>query len=525
MSTREDTPVVHEPDDAFVEETNIWAFMQEYGIEDYDTLIERTTTAVDGVEESGLDWFWDELVDYLGIEFYTPYDQIRDTSDGPQFTDWYQGGELNIAHNVLDRHVEDDTATRNRTALVWEGEDGSVREVSYQRFYHEANQVANFLEAEGVTAGDTVALYMPMVPEVVSILYGIFKVGAVAVPIFSGFGVDAAATRLEDAEPAVLFTGDGFYRRGDPIRLKGAADDAIEAAGHVDRTVVVDRLGEVEAGTVPWDDKRDQSWEDAIATQPRTYETTPVAADHPAMLLYSSGTTGMPKGIVQTHAGAQMQCAKEVYFGFDLKPADRFFWVADIGWMMGPWTLIGTHTFGASVVMYEGAPDHPDPGRYWDIIERHRVTQFGISPTAIRALKEHGSEWVDEYDLSSLRLLLRRNRNLWVLPHADADSITQAGHTRWPRPGDGHRHRRPGGQLDRRHDRPGIPGRAVLVSVDDQVAVEWGRTVPQRVLVDVAGSVGPRRLGPARCGRTVVPPRTGRRDPQCRWSESRSGRD
>ena len=405
MSTREDTPVVHEPDDAFVEETNIWAFMQEYGIEDYDTLIERTTTAVDGVEESGLDWFWDELVDYLGIEFYTPYDQIRDTSDGPQFTDWYQGGELNIAHNVLDRHVEDDTATRNRTALVWEGEDGSVREVSYQRFYHEANQVANFLEAEGVTAGDTVALYMPMVPEVVSILYGIFKVGAVAVPIFSGFGVDAAATRLEDAEPAVLFTGDGFYRRGDPIRLKGAADDAIEAAGHVDRTVVVDRLGEVEAGTVPWDDKRDQSWEDAIATQPRTYETTPVAADHPAMLLYSSGTTGMPKGIVQTHAGAQMQCAKEVYFGFDLKPADRFFWVADIGWMMGPWTLIGTHTFGASVVMYEGAPDHPDPGRYWDIIERHRVTQFGISPTAIRALKEHGSEWVDEYDLSSLRLL------------------------------------------------------------------------------------------------------------------------
>ena len=404
MSTLEESTVVHEPAEAFVKDTNIWAFMQEYGIDDYEELIERTTTEVDGVPESGLDWFWDELVAYLDIEFYTPYDDVRDASDGPQFTEWYTGGELNIAHNVLDRHVRADQTARDQTALIWEGEDGTVEEVAYQRLYAEANQVANFLEESGVTAGDTVALYMPMVPEVLSILYGVFKAGAVAVPIFSGFGVDAAATRIADAEPTVLFTGDGFYRRGEPIRLKQTADDAIDQAGHVEQTVVVDRLGDVADETAPWTD-RDRTWEAAVTTQSQEYETTPVPSHHPAMLLYSSGTTGMPKGIVQTHAGAQIQCAKEVYFGFDLRPSDRFFWVADIGWMMGPWTFIGTNTFGATAVMYEGAPDHPDPGRYWDLIERHQVTQFGISPTAIRALREHGTEWVDKHDLSSLRLL------------------------------------------------------------------------------------------------------------------------
>ncbi|MFC6718797.1 AMP-binding protein [Natrialbaceae archaeon GCM10025810] len=400
--------IVHEPDREFVESTNVHAFMEAYGIDDYDELIERTTAEVEGVEESGLEWFWDEMVDYLDIEYYEEYDEVRDDTDGPQFTDWYPGGELNVAHNVVDRHAARDEETRNKVATIWEGEDGEVREVTYLELRRKSNQVANALEERGIETGDTVGLYMPMVPEVVSILYGCFKVGAIAVPIFSGFGVDAAATRIEDAECSVLFTGDGFYRRGNPIFLKSAADEAIEQAGHVEHTIVFDRLGSSERKSeheIPWNDERDEWWIDAVETQGDEYETKSLASNRESMLLYSSGTTGMPKGIVHTHAGVQVQVAKEVFFGMDLKPADRFFWVSDIGWMMGPWTLIGVHTFGGTVFMYEGAPDYPDPDRFWSMIDRHELTQFGISPTAIRALRKHGDDWLSGHDLSSLRIL------------------------------------------------------------------------------------------------------------------------
>ena len=392
--------IVHEPDGAFVERANVTAFMEAYDIADHDELVERTTTDT-GIEASGSEWFWGELPEYLGIEFYEAFDEIRDDTDGPQFTRWYPGGELNVAHNTVDRHGALDSETRNKLACLWEGEDGAVRELTYHELRRRTNQVANYLESVGIETGDTVGLYMPMVPEVLPIMYGCFKAGAIAVPIFSGFGVDATATRIEDSECSVLFTGDGFYRRGSEITLKKSADEAIAQAGHVEHTVVFDRLG----ADIPWNDARDEWWNEAVETRDDEYETKSLPSDQECMLLYSSGTTGKPKGIVHTHAGAQIQPAKELYFNFDLKPADRFFWVSDIGWMMGPWTLIGTHTFGNTMVMYEGAPDHPEPDRFWKLIDRHGVTQFGISPTAIRALRKHGDEWVEGHDLSSLRAL------------------------------------------------------------------------------------------------------------------------
>ncbi|RQG94170.1 AMP-binding protein [Natrarchaeobius chitinivorans] len=408
-SLEEIDEIVHEPDDRFAESTNVAAFAREYGIDDYDALIERTTTDREVIEESGLEWFWDEVVDYLDIEFDEPYDAVRDDTEGPQFTDWYPGGKLNIAHNVVDRHAAVDEPRRNAVATIWEGENGEVRELTYHELERQSNRVANALEERGIETGDTVGLYMPMVPEVVSILYGCFEVGAIAVPIFSGFGVDAVATRLADAECSVLFTGDGFYRRGDPIYLKSSADEAIDQAGHVEHTIVFDRLGSRGDGNgdheIPWTDDRDEWWTDAVESQSDAYETKSLPSSQESMLLYSSGTTGKPKGIVHTHAGVQVQCAKELYFGMDLKPADRFFWVSDIGWMMGPWTLIGVHTFGGTVFMYEGAPDYPDPDRFWEMIDRHSLTQFGISPTAIRALRKHGDEWLEGHDLSSLRIL------------------------------------------------------------------------------------------------------------------------
>lgn len=392
MDSPEAGDIVHEPTPEFVANTNVAAFMDRYGIADYDELIERTC--------SDLDWFYDELVEYLGIEFYEEYDVVRDESDGPQFTDWYVGGEFNIAHNTLDRHALSNSETRNKVACIWEGEDRTVRQITYHDLYRQANQVANALEERGIGTGDTVGLYMPMVPEVISILYGCFKAGAIAVPIFSGFGTDATATRIADSECSVLFTGDGFYRRGSEVRLKESADAAIEQVGHVEHTIVYERLG-----TGYESHARDETWAEAVESQPAEYETKSLPSEQPSMLLYSSGTTGKPKGIVQTHAGVGVQCPKEVYFGMDLKPADRLFWVSDIGWMMGPWTLIGTHTFGGTMVMYEGAPDHPQPDRFWEMIDCHGITQFGISPTAIRALRKHGDEWLDDHDLSSLRIL------------------------------------------------------------------------------------------------------------------------
>jgi acetyl-CoA synthetase len=397
--------IVYTPSQEFVESTNVYEFMRTYDIDDYEALIERTTSNVEGEPRSGVTWFWDELVDYLDIDFFEGYDAVRNDAAGPQFTEWYPGGRLNAAHNTVDRHGAPGAETRNTVACIWEGEPGEVREVTYHELARQSNRVANYLESRGIETGDTVGLYMPMVPEVISILYGCFKVGAIAVPIFSGFGVDATATRIGDAECSVLFTGDGFYRRGSHVTLKEAADDAIEGAGHVEHTVVYDRLGLASDGEIPWDDDRDELWADSVAQADDDYETKSLPSNQESMLLYSSGTTGKPKGIVHTHAGALMQAAKEVYFGMDLKPSDRFFWVSDIGWMMGPWTLMGTHAHGGTVFMYEGAPDHPDPDRFWRMIDDHGITQFGISPTAIRALRKRGDEWVEDYDLSSLRLL------------------------------------------------------------------------------------------------------------------------
>ncbi len=418
-----DTPpideVAYEPDSAFAEGSNVRQFMRQYDIDSYEELIARTTGTVDGVPASGIDWFWDVVIDELDIEFYRDYDAVRDDARGPQFTEWYPGGTINAVHNVLDRHATDETA--EELACIWEGEPGEVRRVTFAELARETNRVANLLEDRGVGVGDTVGLYLPMIPEVISILYGCLSVGAIAVPVFSGFGREATATRIDDSECTVLFTADGFYRRGSQIPLKSTADQAIEQAGHVEHMIVYDRLGsrgtdtdgsdrssapDAEHGLdLSWAEGRDEWWTEAVQSMPDEYATTELPAEQPSMLLYSSGTTGRPKGIVHTHAGALVQAAKEIYFSFDHQSDDRFFWVSDIGWMMGPWMLLGNHTFGGTVFMYEGAPDHPDPDRFWAMIDRHDLTVFGVSPTAIRALREHGDEWLDDHDLSSLRIL------------------------------------------------------------------------------------------------------------------------
>lgn len=396
--------IVHRPSREFVESTNVWQFMQAHEIDTYEELIAATTTD----PERGVDWFWDVVIDELDLEFATAYEAVRDDSDGPQFTEWYPGGELNIAHNAVDRYGGPGGSQPDAIACLWEGEPGDRRELTYGELYRESNRVANALERRGIEPGETVGLYMPMVPEVVSILYGCFKVGAIVVPIFSGFGVDATRTRLRDADCSLLFTADGFFRRGRPIELKQTVDAVLADVSSVEHTIVLERIGSAAPDSdlaVPWEPTRDDWWATAIDSASPEYDTRIVPATHESMLLYSSGTTGTPKGIVQTHAGALVQAAKEIYFGFDFEQRDRFFWVSDIGWMMGPWTLIGNHAHGGTVFLYEGAPDHPEPDRFWELIDRYDITVFGVSPTAIRALRKHGDDWVAGHDLSSLRLL------------------------------------------------------------------------------------------------------------------------
>jgi len=261
--------------------------------------------------------------------------------------------------------------------------------------------LAHGLADLGLNKGDRVAIVMPAVPEALVVIYACLKMGAVIVPIFSGFGPAAIATRLVDSGARVLFTGDFLQRRGRSLPLKEKADEAVSKAGAIEKVIVYRYKG----GDIAWTSNRDIWWDDLVRDRPAEFPSASVDSEDTAIILYTSGTTGLPKGAVHTHAGCLAQTTKEIQLGFDLQPDERFFWVSDIGWMMGPWQIIGVHNFGGTIFLYDGAPDYPRPDRFWEIIERHRINIFGISPTAIRLLMRNGPELPARYDLSSLRIL------------------------------------------------------------------------------------------------------------------------
>ncbi len=385
------SPWIWEPSREFIERTNVYRFMQRLGIATYQEFIRYS--------QERLEEFWDEMVREAGIEWTEPYSQVLDASRGVEWARWFTGGKLNIAWNCLDRHCGGERG--GRLAIIWEGEDGAVRTLTFGELRRETNRLANALDGMGLAAGDRVALYMPMVPEVVAILYACFKLGLIAVPVFSGFGYSAVAVRLQDSGARVLFTADFLERRGRRIALKEKADEALAEGTAVEKVVVWQYRG----GEVPWTAGRDVWWHELVAGQPDTCPALPLDSEAPALLLYTSGTTGRPKGAVHTHAGVLAQTSKEIYLTFDHQPNDRFWWVSDIGWMMGPWEIIGNHHLGGTIVLYDGAPDHPTAERFWQMIERHRVSTFGISPTAIRLLMRKAGPGPEAFDLRSLRLL------------------------------------------------------------------------------------------------------------------------
>jgi acetyl-CoA synthetase len=379
------SPVVWQPDAALVRESNVGRFMAAHGINNFGELVDRSIAEPE--------WFWDAVVRYLDLRFDAPYTQVLDVSDGIPWARWFVGGSLNIATTCIDARAGDETV------LVWEGEEGTVRELTGTELRALTDRIAAGLAARGVKEGDAVGLFLPMLPETVAAMFAIAKLGAFFLPIFSGYGADAVAVRLNDAEAVALITADGFTRRNKRIDMKEVADAALAQVPSVHTVVVVPRLGRAD---VPMKADRDVALDELADAR---VESCSVDSEHPLFVAYTSGTTGRPKGAVHVHGGFLAKIAEEVSFQTDLRGGERLFWLTDIGWIMGPWEIVGTLATGGTVVLYDGAPDFPDVDRLWSLVERHRINVLGVSPTLIRALMAHGDAPVRAHDLSSLRIL------------------------------------------------------------------------------------------------------------------------
>ena len=373
----------------YIQKAHLTRFMQNYTIDSFADLITRSSQDVA--------WFNEAILSYLDIQFYKPYTQIVDLSAGIAWPRWCVDGKMNIIHNCLDKTIG--TPREDETAVIWEGEEGVSRTLTYGELFKQVNQAANALRSLGIGKGDTVGLYMPMTPEIVIALLAIAKVGAIILPLFSGYGPGALTARLVDAEAKALFTADGFFRRGKPVNMKLSADEAALDVPSLQHMIVCQRA-DLEVTMQPG---RDHWWHELVSNQTNQANTEQTDAEDILMIIYTSGTTGRPKGAVHTHCGFPVKAAQDMAFGTDLHPGQLIYWITDMGWMMGPWLVFGTLLLGGKMLLYDGAPDYPGPDRVWEMVARHQVTILGVSPTLIRALIQFGEEPVKKHNLLSLR--------------------------------------------------------------------------------------------------------------------------
>jgi acetyl-CoA synthetase len=384
--------VIWRPSEEIRERSNAMRLARKLGFADYWELVRFSS------EEP--ERFWPAAIEDMGLEFSRPWDRVFDLSRGPEWATWFVGGKLNLAWNCVHRWARGERA--EAAAAVWQSEDGQTRSLSYRELSDEVTRLAEALATLGVEAGDRVALFLPMSPEVAIASHACAHLGAIQVPVFSGFAAPAVAARLQAAEAKVVVTADGSLRRGREVPMKALVDEAVRESPSVEHVVVWRRL----ENDAPMQPGRDVFWDEAVAGSPGELEPLEVDSEHPYLLTYTSGTTGQPKGVLHVQGGFLVSITREVAYQADARPEDVIHFVTDMGWIMGPWEVVGGMALGCTVVFAEGAPDWPAADRLWGLVEQERVSILGLSPTLVRALIPHGAELVERHDLSSLRVLV-----------------------------------------------------------------------------------------------------------------------
>ncbi|MGC9517049.1 MAG: acetate--CoA ligase [Methanomicrobiales archaeon] len=379
---------IFKPPEKLFRNSNIKKWMDKQNIVDYDDLLRK------GAENP--DWFWDEIA--KDLKWFRPYKKISEWN--PPHAKWFLEGKFNIVYNALDKHAN--SWRKNKLAYVWEGESGEIKKLTYYDLYCEVNRFANALKKLGVKKGDRVAIYLPMILELPIAMLACAKIGAVHSVVFSGFWAKAFKERANDAQAKVAITVDGFYRRNKIIPLKENVDEVLDETPSIKNVIVVKHC----RCDIEMIKGRDMWWHDIIDGMDRECETEIMDSEDPLFILYTSGTTGKPKGVLHVHGGYAVGTYATLKFVFDLKEEDIWWCAADIGWITGhSYIVYAPLMLGATSVMYESTPDYPDPGRFWQMIDRYGVTVFYTAPTTIRMFMKYGEKWPEKYDLRSLRLL------------------------------------------------------------------------------------------------------------------------
>ncbi|MFO7677639.1 MAG: acetate--CoA ligase [Thermoplasmatota archaeon] len=379
---------VFKPKEDLVKNSNVKKWMEKHNIKTVDELYQKA---------ENWQWFWEEISKDL-VEWYKPYDKVVEWN--APWVKWFIGARYNIVHDALDKHAH--SWRKNKVAFVFEGEPGDVQKWTYHDLYVEVNKLANAMKKLGIKKGDRVGIYMPMIVELPVAMLACAKIGAIHSVVFSGFSSLAFRDRVNDCEAKLVITCDAFWRRGKKVYLKEQADVAVEETPTVEHIIVCKRTKD----DVPWTEGRDHWWHELIKDMSKECETEKLDANDPLFFLYTSGTTGKPKGIIHAHGGYAVGTAYTLKWVFDMKEEDIWWCAADIGWITGhSYIVYAPLILGATSVMYEGAPDWPQPDRWWEIIEKYNVTLLYTSPTSIRLFMRYGENWPEKYDLSSLRLL------------------------------------------------------------------------------------------------------------------------